>query len=514
MGRAFAGSLFHSFDQSPASLLALESFLSGARIARSRHSSGHLRYRISDKHPEICRALSGLSFASTESVEDCGIQFELLGGAAETIINIDEASLLIHVSEESREVFVASSPEILDLHELTSKNVDFRACFSRIVPILLALRHLFRGSCWAPEAHYANIIIDDPPLWPSYGHLNLRELAALVDRTGCACTIAMIPWNYRRSDRRAVSLVAARPSRLGLCVHGCNHTGAEFGCQDRDKLRGMLLSARRRMDAHQKFTGLPYQPVMVFPQGVFSVEAMRCLSTGGYLAAVNTEVADCHRQARLTLQDLLDPAVLCYDGSPLFSRRRPGDGPVNFAVDSFLGKPCLVVLHHDFFKGGIQNLEELVRTFAHFHPELSWDGLENIVKECAVSKREADGRRTVRIFADRAVIRVGQGEKLTIVKREVDNDKICRVELDNRVVDFSFENGFLKLALESAAARTISVSIVTADSPAVRATEDSVGEKARVAMRRYLCEFRDNYSAKSAMLSRCVRSLAKSSQRH
>jgi hypothetical protein len=204
----------------------------------------------------------------------------------------------------------------------------------------------------------------------------MRELAALVDRTGCACTIAMIPWNYRRSDRRMVSLVASRQPRFGLCVHGCDHTAAEFGSRDREKLTGKLLTARRRMEAHQQPTGLRCQPVMVFPQGAFSIEAMSCLRPRGYLAAVNTEVTDYQRQARVTLQDLLNPALLCYDGSPLFARRRPGDGPVNFAVDSFLGKPCLVVLHHDFFKGGIKNLEEFVHTLANFHPQLSWDSLE------------------------------------------------------------------------------------------------------------------------------------------
>ncbi|MGA8476935.1 MAG: hypothetical protein WB696_03150, partial [Chthoniobacterales bacterium] len=188
---------------------------------------------------------------------------------------------------------------------------------------------------------------------------------------------------------------------------------------------------------------------------------------------------------------------------------------VNFAVDSFLGKPCLVVLHHDFFKGGIKNLEELVLTFANFHPQLSWTNLENIVNGCALSRREADGRKTVRIFADRALIRVGerQGKHLTVVKRETGNYKISRVEIDDHSVDFSVENGLLKLNLEPRDVGTVSMRIVTAESPAVQVTEDSVGEKARVAMRRYLSEFRDNYPAKSETLLRCARSVARSLQR-
>jgi hypothetical protein len=460
MSAAFAGSLFHSFDQSPASLRGVADFLSSVKISTSKRASGQLWYSVTDKHPDMCGALSGLSFASTETAGERGIEFESLDGVADTIVGTGEGSVLTRVCEGAGEVFIASGDEILDLRELTSTNIDYRACFSKVVPILIALRHLFRDSCWVPETYYANIVIDDPPLWPRYGHLVMQELAALMDRTGCACTIAMIPWNYRRSDRRTVKLVASRQARFGLCVHGCDHTAAEFGSQERDKLIGKLIIARRRMEAHQQLTGLRSQPVMVFPQGVFSVEAMGCLRSGGYLAAVNTEVADYQRQGRVTLQDLLNPALLCYDGAPLFIRRRPDAGTANFAVDSFLGKPCLVVLHHDFFKGGIKKLEELVHSFATFRPPLSWDSLENIVKGCALSKREADGRKTVRNFANQAP------------------------------------------------------KIVPAESPAVQITEDSVGEKARIAARRYLCEIRDNYVAKSETLLRCARSVARSLQRH
>ncbi|MBV8376393.1 MAG: hypothetical protein JO279_05250, partial [Verrucomicrobia bacterium] len=339
IGGAFAGTLFHSFDQSPDSLRDLAAFIEGSRIAAPSRSLEYSRYRVSDRYSDMCGALSGLSFVSTAPGVDCGIEFELRDRAAETVISVDDASLLTLICQGSCELFVASGPEILDLRQPASKNIDFRACFSRVVPILIALRHLFRDACWTPEAHYANIIIDDPPLRQRYGHLELGELAALVDRTGCACTIAMIPWNYRRSDRRAVSVMASRQSGLGVCVHGCNHTGAEFGCQNRKRLTEMLLSARRRMDAHEQITGLAYQPVMVFPQGVFSIEAMSCLRAEGYLAAANTEVADCWGQGHVSLYDLLEPAVLSYDGAPLFTRRRPEDGAVNFAVDSFLGKP-------------------------------------------------------------------------------------------------------------------------------------------------------------------------------
>jgi hypothetical protein len=506
IGKAFAASLICSFDSSPSCLDAIRDFFDAVRVAAAKISTERLRYRISAKYPEMCGALTGLSFESSERAVGDGVEFELRAALVHTIISLNEASVLSYARVGTRELFIAPIPQILDLQQSASKNIDFRTCFCSVVPILIALRHLFRGSCWAPEAYCANIIIDDPPLWERYGHLELRELAALADRTGCACTIAMIPWNYRRSDRRAVSLLASRQPRLDVCIHGCNHSGAEFGCEDREKVTRLLLTGKRRMDAHQRLTGLSHQPVMVFPQGVFSVEAMDCLRSAGYLAAVNTEVADCWGQVHVTLQDLLQTAVLCYNGPPLFSRRRPEDGTINFAVDSYLGKPCLVVLHHDFFKGGVKKLEELVSSFANFRPQPSWENLENIVHHCAVSRRETDGRKTVRIFADRAVMQAD--EQLTLIKREKDGNKIRSVSIDDESVDFGLEDGFLKCSLEPRTKRTVSIKIVTEEGPAVRIIEDSPGEKARIAVRRYLCEFRDNYLARSETLLRSLHSVS------
>jgi hypothetical protein len=189
----FPQSLFHSVDHNPASLAALESFIDGAKISVRKPCSENSRYHVSRDYPDLCGALTGLSFVSTEKVVDCGIELELARGTLGTVISSDNGQILNHVRQGSRELFVVSVSELLDLRESTAKTIDFRTCFSQVVPVLIALRHLFRNACWTPETHYANIVIDDPPLWQTYGHLHLRELAALTDRTGCACTIAMIP---------------------------------------------------------------------------------------------------------------------------------------------------------------------------------------------------------------------------------------------------------------------------------------------------------------------------------
>jgi hypothetical protein len=95
-----------------------------------------------------------------------------------------------------------------------------------------------------------------------------------------------------------------------------------------------------------------------------------------------------------------------------------------------------------------------------------------------------------------------------LIKREKDGNKIRSVSIDGESVDFGLEDGFLKCSLEPRTKRTVSIKIVTEEGPAVRIIEDSPGEKARIAVRRYLCEFRDNYLARSETLLRSLHNVS------
>ena len=48
---------------------------------------------------------------------------------------------------------------------------------------------------------------------------------------------------------------------------------------------------------------------MVFPQGLFSREAVKALEASGYLAAVNTDLCPANQPQALALRDVLDVAV-------------------------------------------------------------------------------------------------------------------------------------------------------------------------------------------------------------
>jgi hypothetical protein len=134
----------------------------------------------------------------------------------------------------------------------------------------------------------ACLIIDDPLLRPRYGCLSYNELLKNMKEHLFFTEIAFIPWNYRRSDPDTARLFADNPEYFGLCVHGCNHSSGEFGQMDYKALSALASSALWRMDQHSRITWLPYDPVMVFPQGIFSSEAMLALKEQGFRSAVNS----------------------------------------------------------------------------------------------------------------------------------------------------------------------------------------------------------------------------------
>jgi len=134
----------------------------------------------------------------------------------------------------------------------------------------------------------ACLIIDDPLLKPRYGCFDYKRLLEEMKTHNFFTEIAFISYNYRRSKQETVRLFADNPDRFAICVHGCNHLSNEFGGQDYQQLKSLASTALWRMEEHKKITGLPYDPVIVFPQGKFSSVAMKALKDEGYFAAFNS----------------------------------------------------------------------------------------------------------------------------------------------------------------------------------------------------------------------------------
>ena len=153
-------------------------------------------------------------------------------------------------------------------------------------------------------------------------------------------------------------------ARLSICFHGNDHTEGEFASTDMAFLNTSLRIAEDRMNLLQQITGLHCDRVMVFPQGNFSVEAMKILKSHNFYAAVNTVPHPAAQPVRLTIGELAQPAVLRYGAFPLFIRK-----PIrqtqshDIAFNLFFGRPVLIVEHHDIF----QRPESLVEIAARIN---------------------------------------------------------------------------------------------------------------------------------------------------
>jgi hypothetical protein len=271
--------------------------------------------------------------------------------------------------------------------------------FSRLIPYAMALRKIFGEECWRPDEPHASIIIDDPLLQSDYGYLNFESLLHLTQKYNFHTAIAFIPHNYRRNSTRITKMFRENSDRLSICFHGNDHTAAELASTDPDLLNTMLGIAEERMDTHEQTTGLRCDKVMVFPQGRFSVEAMRVLKRRNFHAAVNTEHSPTRCPSPLTIADFAQPAVLRYGGFPLFIRtyvKKTQSQDIAFNI--FFGRPVLIVEHHDIFRHR-ESLVEAVQKVNSVAPGISWSNLESAVDRSILRRRSPDQTVQVRAYS-------------------------------------------------------------------------------------------------------------------
>jgi hypothetical protein len=362
------------------------------------------RYYVSRRPRSFCQEFCGLTFGSADRGNDLVFQRSKTDDRTVDLIRIGEDTFLARVQKGASFIVLSGARQILDIDATVAPGVRPLGWFSQLMPALMFLRYAFGDRCWQTAKKLACFIVDDPLLHDRHGFLEYDTLVAAMEQENFATNLAFIPWNYRRSHARVAELFRRHPRRLSLSIHGCDHTKGEFG----DKAAAQLLSKARtskaRMAKHRELTGVPCDNVMVFPQGVFSTAALRALKQAGFLAAVNSTpfpVDDSIENLRVC--DLLSPAVTRHSSLPLFIRHYPTRLP-EFALDLFLGKPALMVEHHDYFRHGYQQLEALAAQINQLNDTIYWCGLEEIARNSFLWKTDAAEIVHVRLLCDQSVV--------------------------------------------------------------------------------------------------------------
>ena len=488
-------------------------FDSGMVAALSRGQFGCVReidgveskYEFDGDSRYICGPFAGMSFGPANPA--CDHVFERVGDkTVEQLITIGGLPFMAAVRSEGSEVLFLASEEVADLSTEVGAS-PLTEYFSRLVPQIMALRHFCSDDCWQPGAPHASIIVDDPLLRRTYGRLNYKTLLDLMNRHNFHTTVAFIPHNFRRSSPEVARMFRENPRRFSLCFHGNDHTRSEFASTDIAMLNRFVEVARHRMQIHDKRTGFPCENVMVFPQGSFSVEAMKVLRALNFSAAVNTVQHPKGHLNRLTIGELAQPAVLRYGGFPLFIRRPSRlvrEEEIAFAV--FFGKPVLIVEHHEIFERPAVLLEA-VSKINSVVPEIHWTGLQEAVSHAVFKRRRRNGGWQVKGYSNTVHLEAAPNPRTFSIEWMSGRDvSSARQVLQNGtpVSSLQTEDDCIRVRISVPAKESHTLTVVYGnDFPIV--PKLGVRWKIKAFLRRRLSEIRDNYVSSSPRLMAAAR---------
>jgi hypothetical protein len=415
----------------------------------------------------------------------------------EVYVTANDHPFFLSAVRGSSLLFLLAEADLVDIDRVLSPELSLRSWYAQLIAIAIFLRSAFGPRCWTSPVTGATFILDDPYLKKRYGFVNYEALLREFDRTGGALTVGFIPRNYRRSALQTVALLRRHADRFSIAVHGCDHTSGEFAGLDEAWLIGTAARSLELMTAHTGRTQMPFDNVMVFPQGRFSTKAIRAVKTCGFAAVVNTSPwPEDYQEIPLTLRDILDVAVTRYESFPIFVRRYPRD-VFDYAFDALFQKPVLAVEHHSFFRHGYKPLANLVREISALSTKLAWMPLGRAIMASFVFKQTGDGQFTVRHFAPLLRLKNPTRTHVSLALEKPEKGGLIEAVLvgDQRV-PFEVRSGLLRYAAHLEPGEELNAAVIYGwTSPASR--WPSWKYRVAASARRALSEVRANHLARS-----------------
>jgi hypothetical protein len=500
LGEQASSLLIYGVESEPSVVAGLARLTAGLIKGVKHPDSIRHTYEVGRETRDICGQLSGLKIGPVESRVDHVFVLSEGQGPSETLISIDGKPFFIMARTERYPIFLAGASSVANVRASVSGPIEAAGVFSRLLPAAIYLKSVFGTAIWHQEQSRACLVIDDPLLKERYGFLDFRKLADLMDTFDFASSIGFIPWNFRRTSRNTAALFNAKRDRFSLCVHGCNHTRHEFGSLDRNYLNAIIGIASDRMEHHRRVTGVNFDRVMVFPQGVFSTCAMEALKSNNYLAAVNMDVFPVNSSGSLQMKAFLEPAITAFGDFPLFLRREP-EQLSDIAMDLFWGRPALIMVHHDFFKDGYRSVIDTATRINAIDGRIEWCSPGDIIKRSHLSREEPGGTIRIKSYVAEIVIEnpTGQRKDYIVSKKESVPPVMVALSSGKKAV-CERRDGEFCLALTVEPYGRESVTLVYAKGRPPILAGGGFRNAMAVRMRRYLSEIRDNYLGRNETL--------------
>ena len=451
---------------------------------------------ISADCPEFTGPMSGVSTTAQIGQTDA-VLTRTDGPAPAGIVMVDGRPALFRAMSGDTPTYVCSSAELPDIDAPVGKNYyDVNTHFLSAVPLVMFITAVFREVMWRPRELGACLIIDDPLLKHRYGFCDFPWLRDRMRERRFTTNIAFIPWNWRRTSQRASEFFRSESDLFSVSIHGCDHIAAEFGTTSLDLLDRRARLAQARMQRHRARTRIAHDPVMVFPQGVFSAECPAVLKRADFIAAVNTEISPVGGTATGTrVRDVWDVAILRYGSFAIYTRRYQHHGLANFAFDLLLGKPCFIVAHHDEFRDGAAGLLSLIDSLQALPCTLRWRSPGDVVRR-ACRVRSGDALQA-RMYGTELLLTNPETRPSVyqVHKPELQPASVARVTADGHNLAWSVTGEEITFPCVVPARGEVLVNVQYHEERRLPAS-DSVTYQVTVAARRVLSEFRDEYVRK------------------
>jgi hypothetical protein len=500
-------------DDRSASTHGLQFLCGEAGFSLQEAPAGDLSIRISRELADVAGPMAGLEVSSRLRREDAVVVGGVASGESRfaTVISAGGAPVFLRFERNGIPVFFSASSFMVDIDQIVGPGFyDVKEHFCSAVPLVMFLKLMFQDVAWRPQELGACLIVDDPLLKQRYGHCDFENLRDLMRQHGFTTNVAFIPWNWRRTSRAASDFFISEAEHFSVSIHGCDHVGAEFGATSLEVLDDKAKLAQSRMRSHEARTGIHHDAVMVFPQGVFSSACPEVLKGNGFLAAVNTETVPVEGHSGKTrIKDVWDTAIMSYGSFPIFTRRYPCHGLENFAFDLLLGKPCLIVSHHDFFEDDGARLIELIENLRSLNCRLHWRPLGEVIRRACRRRISRSGVEEVEMYGNELLIGnpSDQEIELRVHKRESHGDLVAEILSDGEPVTWTTEVDQLVFNERIWPHSEKRLQVVYRQRAGAGKVGRSLSFELSVAVRRMLCEFRDDYLSRSSFLSTTAASL-------
>jgi len=443
-------------------------------------------WTVTTRAVEVTREFSGLDIQPTDRLiqDDLELVVSSRGEAIPLIVSTDDRDLTYPIFAQAPYgrgiVYVHSGSSTGSLMEQPLRRLYYRTeNFTTIIPIMIAMRAELGDEVWHNPVNYANLTLDNIPLRPDVDNFDFHVLLRQMESHHFFSTIAFAPARYPSTSPEIAALITANPGYFSLVQYGNTGSGYEFyyyevpstgsgatggpavpelyphPARPFAEQEAAILEGLQRMLTHQIESGVPFERVMVFPEGISPEDTLVVLKRMNYLATVNAQSVPLGASRTGQWDEGMSMASLSYANFPVVTRRQhvtrftTPDPVVQDAVfDLFIDRPALFwadPLDGDLFTTGMDEFNLIADRVNSLPGELEWRGLGDVLRRAYRQRLNDDGSFDVQMFTPAALLNNPNSTPHTyhFMKEETLNVPIKSVLVNGQEYPYRVEDGML-----------------------------------------------------------------------